>query len=120
MRRHPKDRFCEPERGGIAHGRNNPLPPVILGLRSGCCPDPEEGRHLIRGNVYTTARDEDGFHLSTGELREVPWVAIKPVVNAIRVLERFVPDGVLLFDQSAQASWRACLPGRRIASARVL
>lgn len=35
---------------------------------------------------------------SAGIEREVPWVAIAPVVNAIRVLERFVPDGALLFD----------------------
>jgi len=33
--------------------------------------------------------------------REVPWVAITPVVNAIRVLERMVPDGHLLFDHHA-------------------
>ncbi len=28
----------------------------------------------------------------------MPWVAIRPVVNAIRVLERMVPTGALLFD----------------------
>ncbi|WP_330452233.1 MULTISPECIES: integrase [unclassified Streptomyces] len=74
-------------------------PGEVLGLRTGCCPDTEEGRHLIRGNVYKTARDDDGHHLSSGELRDVPWVAIAPVVNAIRVLERCVPEGSLLFDQ---------------------
>ncbi|MFD5720920.1 integrase [Streptomyces sp. NPDC127036] len=77
-------------------------PGEVLGLRTGCCPDPEdEGRHLIRGNVYKTARDEKGNHLSSGQLREVPWVAIAPVVHSIRVLERFVPDGHLLFDHEA-------------------
>jgi hypothetical protein len=30
--------------------------------------------------------------------RDVPWVAIRPVVNAIRVLERMAPEGALLFD----------------------
>ncbi|MFF2028264.1 hypothetical protein ACFVW2_41670, partial [Streptomyces sp. NPDC058171] len=30
--------------------------------------------------------------------RDMPWVAIRPVVNAIRVLERMVPEGALLFD----------------------
>jgi hypothetical protein len=36
----------------------------VLGLRTGCCPDPDpdvgSGRHLIRGNEYKTALDEDG------------------------------------------------------------
>ncbi|MFJ9321081.1 integrase [Streptomyces globisporus] len=82
-------------------------PGEVLGLRSGCCPDPEPGedgevgRHLIRGHEYKTARDEDGNHLSAGTEREVPWVAIAPVVNAIRVLERMVPPGHLLFDRHA-------------------
>ncbi|PJJ05239.1 hypothetical protein BX264_5695 [Streptomyces sp. 2333.5] len=55
----------------------------VLGLRSGRCPEPEGGgRHLIYGHVYKTARDEDGNHLSQGEVRDVPWVAIPPVVAA--------------------------------------
>ena len=49
------------------HGRNNHPPPVVLGLRTGCCPDPDPnvglGHHLIRGNEYKTALDEDGNHL---------------------------------------------------------
>jgi hypothetical protein len=56
---------------------------------------------LITSTVYKTARVEDGNHRSDGELRDVPWVAIAPVVNAIRVLERMVPDGHLLFDHHA-------------------
>ncbi len=79
-------------------------PAEILGLRSGCCPDPEPdehgvtGRHLIRGHVYKTATDDEGNHISAGVEHDVPWVAITPVVNAIRVLEHMVPDGHLLFD----------------------
>ncbi|MGW3957222.1 integrase [Streptomyces sp. NPDC004752] len=74
-------------------------PGEVLGLRAGCCPDPDDTtqRHVIHGHVYKTAIDEDGNHLSNGELREIPWVAIAPVVAAIRVLERIVPDGELLF-----------------------
>jgi hypothetical protein len=56
---------------------------------------------LITSIVYKTARDADGNHRSEGELRDVPWVAIAPVVKAIRVLERMVPDGALLFDHHA-------------------
>ncbi|WP_435217160.1 hypothetical protein [Streptomyces sp. bgisy034] len=89
------------------HVRNNSLPPVVLGLRTGCCLDPEPGpngtlgRHLIRGNEYKTAIDEDGNHRSAGVEREVPWAAIAPVVHSIRVLERVVPDEHLLFDHNA-------------------
>jgi hypothetical protein len=82
-------------------------PGEVLGLRTGCCPDPlpgpdgQAGRHLIRGYKFKTAIDEDGNHAPGGAEREVPCVAITPVVNAIRVLERMVPDGHLLFDHRA-------------------
>ncbi|NUR57281.1 MAG: integrase, partial [Catenulispora sp.] len=75
-------------------------------LRSGCCPDPEPNpdgsmpRHLIRAHHYKNVRDSDGHHISAGEERAVPWVAITPVVNAIRVLERIVPEGELLFSST--------------------
>ncbi|WP_222513801.1 integrase [Streptomyces sp. CBG9] len=78
-------------------------PAELLGLQTGCCPDPDGGRHLIYGRVFKNAADEDGNHYSAGHLREVPWVAIPPVVTAIRVLERIVPDGGLLFDAAAHA-----------------
>jgi integrase len=76
-------------------------PGEVLSLRSGCCPEPDSGPHLIYGNVYKTARDDDGNYLSAGMLREMPWVAIAPVVSAIRVLEQIVPEGDLLFDAHA-------------------
>ena len=82
-------------------------PGEILGLRAGCCPDPvpgpdgRTGRHLIRGLEFKTATDEHGNHRSAGTERAAPWVAITPVVNAIRVLERMVPAGHLLFDHHA-------------------
>ena len=77
-------------------------PQEVQGLRSGCCPDPEPGRdgiperHLIRGRHYKNATDADGNHVSAGEEREVPWVAIDPVVRAVRALESIVPAGELL------------------------
>uniref|UniRef100_UPI003F496411 hypothetical protein n=1 Tax=Amycolatopsis sp. CA-096443 TaxID=3239919 RepID=UPI003F496411 len=94
-------------------------PQEVQALRSGCCPEPDEvtGRHLIRnhpeqavedeqdvnppphlirGRHYKNVTDDDGNHVSAGEVREVPWVAITPVVHAIRVLERMVPAGELL------------------------
>lgn len=78
-------------------------PQEVQNLRAGCCPDPEPapddtaGRHLIRSRHFKTVTDADGHHVSAGELRDVPWVAITPVVNAIRVLEQMVPAGELLF-----------------------
>ena len=78
-------------------------PQEVQGLRSGCCPDPEPaadgsvGRHLIRGHHYKNVTNDDGIHISAGEERKIPWVAIAPVVHAIRVLERIVPAGELLF-----------------------
>ncbi|MFJ4184136.1 integrase [Kitasatospora sp. NPDC089509] len=78
-------------------------PGEVLGLRSGCCPDPDPGgpagRHLIRGHEFKNATDPDGNHLSAGAERDVPWVAIAPVVRAVRVLERMVPEHALLFDR---------------------
>ncbi|MFI0596548.1 integrase [Streptomyces griseus] len=78
-------------------------PAEVLGLETGCCPEPESGRHLIYGRVFKNASDEDGNHRSAGQPREVPWVAIPPVVRAIRLLERIAPDGGLLFDAAAHS-----------------
>ncbi|MFU2339673.1 integrase [Streptomyces albidoflavus] len=77
-------------------------PQEVQALRSGCCPDPDPatdgstGRHLIRSHHFKNVLDDNGNHVSAGEVRDVPWVAITPVVRAIRVLERMVPEGELL------------------------
>ncbi|MFJ7037629.1 integrase [Streptomyces rochei] len=77
-------------------------PQEAQALRSGCCPDPDPaddgtpGRHFIHSHHFKNVLDEDSNHASAGEVREVPWVAITPVVGAIRVLERMVPEGELL------------------------
>jgi integrase len=78
-------------------------PGEVLGLHTGCCPEPEPdddgnvGRHVIHGRQFKYAIDEDGYHRSEGTEREVPWVAVGPVVQAIRVLERMVGSAGLLF-----------------------
>ncbi|MCU7705097.1 integrase [Streptomyces albidoflavus] len=77
-------------------------PQEVQALRSGCCPDPDQatdgttGRYLIRSHHFKNVLDDNGNHVSAGEARDVPWVAITPVVRAIRVLERMVPEGELL------------------------
>ncbi|MEU3125667.1 integrase [Streptomyces sp. NPDC047726] len=81
-------------------------PGEVLGLTAGCCPAPASGRHLIHGRVFKHASDEDGNHHSAGQMRDVPWVAIPPVVSAIRVLETLVPDGGLLFDSAVHTFQR--------------
>ncbi len=68
----------------------------VLGLRSGCCPDPapdEAGWHLIRGREYKTATDDDGNHDSAGVERDVPWVALchREGVKDTPSLHRCVP-----------------------------
>lgn len=88
----------------VSSYRTGMRPGEVLGPRSGCCPDPEPdasgqvGRHLIRSVEYKSATDDRGNHLSAGIERDVPWVAITPVIRAIRVLERMVPEDALLFD----------------------
>ncbi|TSE01720.1 integrase [Skermania sp. ID1734] len=77
-------------------------PSEVLGLQAGCCPDPpaRQGgtrRHLIRARVFKTAYDEDGNHLSAGEIRCAPWVAVPQVVTAIRLREARVDATGLLF-----------------------
>ncbi|MFI1942774.1 integrase [Streptomyces virginiae] len=81
-------------------------PGEVLGLTAGCCPAPDSGRHLIHGRVFKHASDEDGNHQSAGQMRDVPWVAIPPVVSAIRLLETLVPDQGLLFDSAAHTFQR--------------
>ncbi|MFH8383485.1 hypothetical protein ACH4E7_21470 [Kitasatospora sp. NPDC018058] len=57
---------------------------------------------MIRARHFKNVTDTHGHHVSAGEARSVPWVAITPVVNAIRVLERMVPEGELLFAAAHQ------------------
>lgn len=78
-------------------------PGEILGLEHGCCLEPEVSgdapkRYVIRGRQFKHARDEHGNHQSAGEMRDAPWIAVPQVVRAIRVLERVVGPGKLLFD----------------------
>jgi hypothetical protein len=98
-------------------------PAEVLSLKAGCCPSPDPAddggvaRHQIHGRQYKTAVDDDGNHLSDGAERVVPWVAIGPVVNAIRVLETMVPPDSLLFDVRAHDSnRRASLTGAIVGS----
>jgi hypothetical protein len=80
------------------------------GTSNGCCPGPEPdasgriGRHLIYGHEQKNATDEYGNHHSAGRERDVPWVAITPVVNAIHVLERMVEHGELLFSHAVHGA----------------
>ncbi|MFG2488014.1 integrase [Streptomyces virginiae] len=76
-------------------------PGEVMGLSTGCCPEVPSGQHVIQGRVFKGSSDEEGNHHSAGTLRDVPWVAIAPVVAAVRVLEKIVPDNGLLFDAAA-------------------
>ncbi|KDN82804.1 hypothetical protein [Kitasatospora cheerisanensis] len=76
-----------------------------------------EEPHLITGRHYKSVRGDDGNHISKGEIRTVPWVAITPVVNAIRVLERMVPPGELLLSSTHHDTRRRTNPGSLTLSA---
>lgn len=90
-------------------------PGEVMALEHGCCPAPSDGdRHLIYGRVFKGVHDQDSNHYSAGPVREVPWVAIPPVVTAIRVLERLAPEGGLLFDASVHT-----IPRGRVSTDRV-
>ncbi|WP_055714509.1 hypothetical protein [Streptomyces torulosus] len=85
------------------HGRNNPLPPVVLHLERGCSTqqEHEDGtvRYCITGRHFKGVTDEDGNTLTQGEIRPEPWTVIELVDRAVRVLER-LHDQRLLFPRS--------------------
>lgn len=87
-------------------------PAEVLGLQTGCCPDVASGQHLIYGREFKNAFDEDGNHHSTGRLREVPWVAIPPVVRTIRVREKIAPAEGLLLDAATHTFVNTPRPAR--------
>lgn len=75
----------------------------VLGLRRGCCTPVANdarasGAYEIRGRTYKSAV-ADGRSIPAGVERDVPWAAIKPVADAIAVMEA-LHEGDLLFSAS--------------------
>jgi len=71
----------------------------VLGLRRGCCTpsttsSPTVGAYEIRGRTYKSAV-ADGRSIPAGVERDVPWAAIKPVADAIAVMEDLHEDELL-------------------------
>lgn len=71
-------------------------------LRHGCCRttiDQKTGqtRHLIYGQVFKDALDQNGNTIPAGAQRDRPWQAIAPVAKAVSVMETMYPDSELLF-----------------------
>lgn len=89
----------------------------VLGLRRGCCtPTSQEpgtaSSYRITGRTYKSAV-ADGRSIPAGVERDVPWAAIKPVADAIAVMEA-LHDAELLFSASlfkARLSGPALDPG---------
>ncbi|WP_083882821.1 site-specific integrase [Brevibacterium senegalense] len=72
----------------------------VLGLRRGCCTPTASGSatgYEIRGRTYKAAAAA-GRSLPEGIEREHPWVAIKPVADAIAVMEGLHTDDLLFSD----------------------
>ncbi|WP_375424190.1 hypothetical protein [uncultured Friedmanniella sp.] len=78
----------------------------VLALEAGCLrPSSRDGGWmLIHSRHFKSVRDEHGNHDSRGEVRGTPWVAVAPVVQAIRALEALRGGRGLLFP----ATWK-CL-----------
>lgn len=76
----------------------------VIGLERGCCTPTSDtgnestGGYEIRGRTYKSAV-EHGRSLLEGVDRENPWVAIKPVADAIALVEQ-LHEGDLLFAMS--------------------
>lgn len=88
------------------HGRNNPLPPVVLHLERGCSDreEREDGtvRYLVTGRHFKGVTDEDGNTLPGGEVRSEPWTVIELVDRAVKALEGLHEER-LLFTRSLSA-----------------
>lgn len=69
-----------------------------LGLRRGCCTTVDgtrpSGAYAIRGRTYKSAV-ANGRSIPAGVERDVPWAAIKPVADAITVMEALHEDDLL-------------------------
>jgi integrase len=74
-------------------------PGEVLSLRRGCV-----GRigelWVVEGRTYKSAKNDDGEKLAEGEIRDVPWVVVKPVSEAVQVMESLHEDE-LLFPSTA-------------------
>lgn len=72
-------------------------PGEVLALRAGSLtPSNQDGGWmLLRSRTFKGARDAEGNHDSNGIERDAPWVAVAPVVTAIRVLETLHSNGLL-------------------------
>lgn len=76
----------------------------VLALEAGSLrPSSRDGGWmLIHSRHFKSVRDEHGNHDSHGEVRATPWVAVAPVVQAIRTMEALHGGEGLLFP----AVWR--------------
>ncbi|WP_335992362.1 hypothetical protein [Glycomyces sp. MUSA5-2] len=98
-------------------------PGEVLVLEAGCCRVDEAAgpsqpkRVSITGRHFKDARDSEGNHLATGEVRNTPWVTVHQAAQAIEVLERLVDTGLLFavdhhdFERSNRPPGRALSPG---------
>lgn len=71
-------------------------PGEVLALRRGCVHHDAAGVWLMQGRKWKGATDEEGDKKPQGEERTDPWVVVKPVADAVAVLER-LHDRDLLF-----------------------
>lgn len=88
-------------------------PGETLGIMNGSLQASEQsdgGWMLIRSRTFKTSRDEAGNHASAGTVRPAPWIAVTPVVAAIRVMERLNPGPGLIFRSNRMHANRSMAP----------
>lgn len=88
----------------------------VLSLRRGCCTARVGGGYEIRGQTFKAAV-ADGRSIPAGVEREQPWLAIKPVADAIAVMESLHPSELIfpggMLRQSPQLPLIAAAPDSR-------
>ncbi len=72
----------------------------VLNLERGCAGhDSGTGLWFVTGKHWKSARDRNGNKIPEGEQRPDPWTTIRPVADAITVLERLHPHKLLFTAQ---------------------
>ncbi|MEU6512284.1 hypothetical protein [Streptomyces sp. NPDC046942] len=102
------------------HARNNPLPPVVLALRRGCCTrvkrDDGTVQFEVRGRHFKGVLNEDGNAIGEGEERADPWIVLEPVARAIGVVEELEAGEQLFTRTLYRCAKGTCMPRTGLSS----
>ncbi|MEI2766676.1 MAG: site-specific integrase [Dermatophilaceae bacterium] len=95
----------------------------VLALRRGCCTPTGRGGFVITGRTFKSAV-VNGRSVPEGSERDHPWVAIKPVADAISAMEQLHPTEVIfpanLFRRARQGHLESTPPASNSRGVAVL